>query len=51
MGPQIGFINGGLRKGSSLKSDFNSFVLNNPFTNGKENWETKELEIYQIKYY
>ena len=49
-GPQIDFPNDNLREGRSVKSDSNSFVLNNPFTNGKDNWETKELEIYQIKY-
>ena len=50
-GPQIGFLNGkNLKKGSSLKSDDNSFVLNNRFSNGKEKWITKELEIYQINY-
>ena len=40
-GPQIGFIDGNLRKGRYIKSDDNSFVLNNPFTNGKENWKLK----------
>ena len=49
-GPQIYFPYNNLRKGRSDKSDGNSFVLNNPFTNGEDNWETKEFEIYQIKY-
>ena len=50
-GPQIGFISRDLKNGYSFKSNDNSFVLNNKFTNGKENWITKELEIYQINYY
>ena len=50
-GPQINFNNINLRKGISIKSEDNSFVLNNKFTNGKEEWNTKEIEIYQIKYY
>ena len=50
-GPQIGFCNNNLINGISYKSEDNTFVLNNEFTNGKEKWTTKELEIYQIKYY
>ncbi len=49
-GPQIGFYGKNLKEGSSTKSPGNSFVLNNRFTNGKEKWITKELEIYQINY-
>ena len=51
-GPQIGFEKfKDLTNGLSFKSDDNSFVLNNKFTNGKACWNTKELEIYQINYY
>ena len=50
-GPQIGFLSGDLKNGYSFKSNDNSFVLNNKFTNGEEYWITKELEIYQINYY
>ena len=47
-GPQICF-NNNLKRGKSIKSDRNTFVLDNKFVNDT-NWETKELEVYKIKY-
>ena len=50
-GPQIWFdYRYNLRFGKSEKNEFNSFVLNNKFVDGKNQWTTKELEVYQIIY-
>ena len=50
-GPQIWFdYQRNLRYGKSEKDKDNSFVLNNKFVDGKNQWTTKELEVYQIKY-
>ena len=48
-GPQISFENS-LKKGKSIKSDRNTFVLDNKFVNDTH-WETKELEVYKIEYF
>ena len=49
-GPQIYFYEN-LINGRSIKSDNNSFVLDNIFVDGKEEWETKEIEVFQIIYF
>ena len=48
-GPQI-YFSYNLIEGRSSNSKDNTFILNNKFVDGKSEWKTKELEVFQIKY-
>ena len=48
-GPQI-YFDKNFSRGLSDSTEANSFCLNNKFVNGEREWNTKEMEVFQIIY-
>lgn len=47
--PEINF-NGTLDKGESYIGEYSTFIGNKSLTNGKQNWNVKELKVHKIIY-